>query len=117
MDTVGINKVLGLGRVGKYGVSVQQSPHGTDCARFLLAVPERGHDGQLYTTRLPIEIWGKKASEATTLSAGQLVLVEGRLGKRRTMDDTAWELIVKGFEAVPVLPAAKGGDPRQPSLF
>jgi len=117
MDALGVNRVVVLGRVGKYGVTLQHAQQGADCARFLLNVPERGHDGQIYTTRLPVEIWGRHASEATTLAAGQLVLVEGRLGKRRTMDETSWELIVKAFEAVPVGPMAKGGDPRQASLF
>ena len=114
MDTLGINRVLVLGRVGKYGVSLRQQ--GTDCASFVLAVPECGKDGKTYMTRIPIEIWGEHAHEATTLAAGQLVLVEGRLKKRKRPDEE-WELIVSGFEATPVLPGASGGDPHQPSLF
>jgi Single-stranded DNA-binding protein len=83
---------------------------------FLLAVPECAKDGKTYTTRIPIEIWGKHASEAAALTAGQLVLVEGKLRKRKRPDDE-WELCISGFEAVPVGPTAKSGDPRQPSLF
>jgi hypothetical protein len=89
---------------------------GSECASFLLAVPESGRDGKVYTTRIPIEIWGKHAQEASTLAARQLVLVEGRLRKRKRSDDE-WELCISGFEAVPVGPTAKSGDPRQPSLF
>ena len=62
MGAVGINRVLVLGRVGKYGVSLRQ--HGTDCASFVLAVPECGKDGKTYMTRIPIEIWGTHAHEA-----------------------------------------------------
>jgi single-stranded DNA-binding protein len=79
MGALGINRVLVLGRVGKYGVSLRQQ--GADCASFVLAVPECGKDGKTYLTRIPIEIWGKHAHEATTLAAGQLVLVEGKLKK------------------------------------
>jgi single-stranded DNA-binding protein len=114
MGEVGINRVLILGRVCKYGVSLRQQ--GADCASFLLAVPECGKDGKTYTTRIPIEIWGKHAHEATTLAAGQLVLVEGRLKKRKRPDEE-WELIVSAFAATPVLLAVSGSDPRQPSLF
>jgi single-stranded DNA-binding protein len=114
MGDVGINRVLVLGRVSKYGVALCQQ--GTDCARFVLAVPEAGKDGKTYTTRIPIEIWGKHAHMTTTLAAGQLVLVEGKL-KRRKRPDDEWEFVVSSFEATPVLPATSGSDPRQPSLF
>jgi single-stranded DNA-binding protein len=112
--TVGVNRVLLLGRITTYGVSLRHQ--GSDCASFVLAVPEVGRDGKTYTTRIPIEIWGKHAQDATTLAAGQLVLVDGRLRKRKSLADE-WELVVSGFEAVPVGHAAHGGDPRQASLF
>jgi hypothetical protein len=68
MDALGINRVLVLGRVCKYGVTLRQQ--GSECASFLLAVPECGRDGKVYTTRIPIEIWGTHAQEATRLAAG-----------------------------------------------
>ena len=114
MDALGINRVLVLGRVGKYGVILRQQ--GADCASFVLNIPECGRDGQIYTTRVPIEVWGKHAQEATRLGAGQWVLVEGRMRKRKRPDEE-WELCISAFEAVPVGPVTKGGDPRQPSLF
>src|SRR5262245_39843501 len=52
METVGVNRVVLLGRVTTYGVSLRQ--HGSDCASFLLAVPEAGKDGQTYTIWIPI---------------------------------------------------------------
>ena len=114
MDAVGINRVLLVGWVTTYGVSLRQQ--GPDCASFVLAVPECGKDGKTYITRVPIDIWGSHAQEATTLSAGQLVMVEGKLRKRKRPDDE-WELIVTGFEATPVGAAVAGGDPRQGTLF
>jgi len=114
MDTLGVNRVLLLGRVGKYGGTWRQQ--GTDCTNFLLNVPERGRDGPMYTTRIPIEIWGKHAQEVTRCAAGQLVLIEGKRRRRKRADEE-WKWCVSAFEAVPIGPATTGGDPRQPSLF
>jgi single-stranded DNA-binding protein len=114
MDAVGINRVIVLGRVTKYGVALRQQ--GPDCASFVLAVPECGKDGKAYITRVPIEIWGNRAQDATTLSAGQLVLVEGRLRKRKRPDDE-WEAVISSWEAMPVGPAVAGADPRQGMLL
>jgi single-stranded DNA-binding protein len=113
MDVAGINHVLVLGRVGTYGVSLRhQSP---DCATFLLAVPESGKDGKTYVLRLPVEIWGSCAQDAMTLSAGQLVMVEGKLRRRKRPNDE-WEIVISSFEATPGGPAV-AGDPRQGTLF
>jgi hypothetical protein len=114
MDTVGFLSAQALGRVGKFGVLLKQQ--GTDCASFLLNVPKRGKDGAIYMARLSVEIWGKHAAEAMGLSAGQWVHVEGELRRRKRPDDE-WEWILSAFEAVPVGPAPKDHDPRQPSLF
>ena len=116
MDALGINQVLVLGRVGKYGVALQHTHQGADCASFLLAVPECGRDGKTYVTCLPVEVWGKHAKDATALAAGQLVMVQGKLRKRKRPDDE-WELCISAFQAVPVGPVSNRGDPRQPSLF
>jgi single-stranded DNA-binding protein len=114
MDAVGVNRVLLIGRVTTYGVSLRQQ--GPDCASFILTVPECGKDDKTYITRVPIDIWGSHAQDAMALSAGQLVMVEGKLRKRKRPDDE-WELIVTGFEATPVGAAVAGGDPRQGTLF
>src|SRR5215510_150127 len=105
MDTMGINRVLLVGRVTKYGVSLrQQDP---DCASFVLAVPECGKDGKTYILRLPVEIWGRRAHDALTLTAGQLVLVDGKL-RRRKRPDEEWEVVISSWEATPVGPAVTG---------
>jgi single-stranded DNA-binding protein len=113
MDAIGIHRVVLLGRVGKYGVSLRHQ--GSDCASFLLTIPECGRDGQIYTTRIPVEIWGKHAQDAKTLAPRQLVLVEGRLRKRKRPDDE-WEVGMSSWEATPVGPAVAGADPRQGML-
>jgi hypothetical protein len=113
MDTVGFLSAQALGRVGKYGVSLTHQT--TDCANFLLNVPKKGKDGAIYITRLPVEIWGKHAAEATSLGAGQWVHVEGELRRRKRQDDE-WEWTLSAFAAVPVGPAPTG-DPRQGVLF
>jgi len=114
MDATGVNHVVLLGRVTKPGVALRQTDPA--CASFVLAIPESGKDGKVYVLRLPIEIWGSQAQNATALSAGQLVLVEGRL-RRRKRSDEEWEVIVSSFRAVPVGPAVTGVDPRQGALF
>src|SRR5262245_7345352 len=114
MDAVGVNHVVLIGRVTKYGVSLRQKD--PDCATFVLAIPEPGKDGKVYVLRLPVEIWGSHAQDAMTLSAGQLVMVEGKLRKRKRSDDE-WEVVISSFEARPAGPAVAGGDPRQGALF
>src|SRR5262245_10115603 len=114
MDTVGFLSAQALGRVGKYGVLLKQQ--GTDCASFLLNVPKRGRDGSIYIARIPVEIYGKHASQATGLVAGQWVHVTGELRRRKRPDDD-WEWILTSFEATPVGPVVAGGDPRQGALF
>ena len=96
-----VNRVVLLGTIGKYGVEVHYSTHGTACASFMLLLTEQSADGKSFSTLVPCECWGKKAEAASACEAGQLVLFEGRLAKRKKGE--AWELIVSGFELVPVL--------------
>src|SRR5215471_7445804 len=77
MDTIGFLSAQALGRVGKYGVLLKQQDPA--CVSFLLNVPKRGRDGSIYMARIPVEIYGKRASEAAGLTAGQWVHVEGEL--------------------------------------
>src|SRR5262245_54417632 len=99
METVGVNHMLAVGRIGKYGVTREPSTHGSDCARFLLVIPERGKDNKVYYTRLPVEIWGAQVEATTKLAAGQLVLVDGKLRRRKRPDDE-WDWCLSSFEAV-----------------
>jgi primosomal replication protein N len=102
----GVNRVVLLETIGKYGVDVHYAPSGSPCASFLLVVSEQGQDGKAYPTLIPCECWGKKAEAASELEAGALVLFEGKLAKRKKGE--GWELVVSGFEVQPVLAPALG---------
>src|SRR5215471_8162703 len=114
METTGFLNVQAFGRVGKDGVGLRQD--GTDCAAFLLNVPEQSRDGKHYISRVPVEIWGTHAHETLTLPAGQWVLVTGKLRRRKRPDDE-WAWCVSGCEARAVGPPPSGSAPRQASLF
>ena len=70
----GVNRVILLGTIGKYGVEVRYATSGAACASFTLVVSERGGDGKDYSTLIPCECWGKRAEAAGELEAGQLAL-------------------------------------------
>jgi hypothetical protein len=67
-------------------------------------VSEVGQDGKHYDTFIPCEVWGKKAEATSEFDAGQLVLFEGKLRKRKKGEQ--WELLVCGFEVQPVFSPA-----------
>lgn len=102
----GVNRVVLLGNISKYGVEVRYAPSGTPCASFTLVLSEQGQDGKEHQTLVDCEIWGKKAEAASECEAGQVVLFEGKL-RKRPKGEGQWELIVSGFDLTPVLaPAA-----------
>src|SRR2546430_11481639 len=99
-----VNRVVLLGTIGKYGVTIRYAPTGTPCASFHLVLTEQSADGKYFSTLVPCECWGKKAEAASALDAGQLALFEGKLAKRKKGE--SWELVVSGFELTPVLAPA-----------
>ena len=102
----GVNRVVLLGTLSKYGVTVKYATSGTACASFTLIVTEQGQDGKEHQTLVDCECWGKKAEAAGEYEAGQIVLFEGKL-RKRPKGEGQWEMIVSGFEVTPVLaPAA-----------
>jgi len=101
----GVNRVVLLGTIGKYGVEVRYANSGAPCASFALIVHEQGRDGKTYPALIPCEVWGKKTEAAGEIEAGQLVLFEGKLRKRQKSEGQ-WELIVSGFEVTPLLAPA-----------
>jgi single-stranded DNA-binding protein len=103
-----VNRVVLLGTIGNYGVSVKYATTGTPCASFTLVVREQGQDGKEHATFIECEVWGRKAEAAGELDAGQLCLFEGRLRKRQK-GEGQWELVVSGFELTPVLVPALTG--------
>jgi single-stranded DNA-binding protein len=92
----GLNRVLLVGQVGRYGVELRYHTSGTPCASFMLVVPEQAQDGKWYSTLIPCEVWGKKAEPASELEAGALVCFEGKL--KRQKKGESWELVVSGYE-------------------
>lgn len=95
-----VNRVILLGTIGKHGVEVSFVGSGTAKASFTLVLSEQGSDGRLHETYINCEAWGKKAEAAGELEAGQSVVFEGKLAKRKRGE--IWEVIVSGFEVVPV---------------
>ena len=97
----GINRTILVGVIGKYGVEVRYAASGTPCASFTVAISELGQDGREHTVLIPCEVWGKKAEVAGEVEAGQLVVFEGKLAKRKK-GENQWEMVVSGFELTPV---------------
>lgn len=100
----GVNRVVLLGTIGKYGVEVRYSNSGSPCASFMLVVTEQGQDGKVYATLIPCEVWGKKAEVASEVEAGQLVLFEGKVARRKKGE--SWELVISGCTSQPLLAPA-----------
>lgn len=96
-----VNRVILLGTIGKYGVTVSYVGTGTPRAAFVLVVTELGQDGKEHATLVDCEVWGKKAEAASELDAGCLVVFEGKLRKRQNKEHQ-WEMIVSGFDVTPI---------------
>jgi single-stranded DNA-binding protein len=96
-----INRVILVGTISQYGVTVKYVPSGTACANFSLLLREQGQDGKTHMTYIDCECWGRKAEAAGELDAGQLCLFEGKLARRKKGEQ--WETVVSGFELVPML--------------
>ena len=95
-----VNRVVLLGTIGQYGVTVKYLPSGTPCTSFTLVLREQGQDGKEHATFVECEVYGKKAEAAGERQAGQLVLFEGRLRKVKRGED--WAMVVSGFEVCPI---------------
>ena len=97
----GVNRVILVGTISKYGITVKYATSGTPCASFTLVLSERWSDGKAHPFFVDCECWGKRAEAAGELEAEQVVLFEGRLARRKKGEQ--WETIVAGYELVPVL--------------
>jgi single-stranded DNA-binding protein len=111
MTAGGVNRVVLVGTIGKYGVALRYHPSGTACASFMLVITEEGQEGKWYSTLVPCEVWGKKAEAASELEPGTLVLFEGKLKRQKKGEQ--WELVVSGFEVTAItapVPALTGSN-------
>jgi hypothetical protein len=95
-----VNRVVLLGEIGRYGVTVSYQESGPPRAAFTLVVQDQSQDGKAFHTLVACQIFGKKAAAAGELEAGQLVLFEGKLAKRKKGEQ--WELCVSGYELTPL---------------
>jgi hypothetical protein len=101
-----INKTILLGAVARAGVEVAFLTSGNAKASFTLVLSESGPDGREFTTLVPVEVVGRRAEATGELEAGDLVVIEGKIGKRKRGE--SWELIVTAFDAQPLRAPAGG---------
>src|SRR5262249_22898478 len=95
-----INTVILLGAISKPGVAMRYSQNGSPCANLVLYMEERSVNDQIYTTKVPVEVWGKRAEDVSELPAGQLVTIHDKL--KRAKKNEVWETLVTTFDATPV---------------
>jgi single-stranded DNA-binding protein len=100
-----VNQCILLGAIDKRGVEMRFATNGSPVAAFTLVLTEVWSDNQEYTTYIPVEIIGKKAETASELEAGQVVLLEGRLTRRKKKEDH-WETLVSAWDVTPISTAA-----------
>ena len=96
-----VNRVILVGTISKYGVTVKYAPSGTPCASFALALSEQGQDRKVHTLFQDCAVWGRRAESISELEAGQLCLFEGKLARRKKGEQ--WEMIVSGFDLTPIM--------------
>jgi primosomal replication protein N len=97
----GVNKVILVGTISKYGVTVRYAGSGTPCAAFALELREQDRDGKVHTLFQDCEVWGRRAEAASEIEAGQFCLFEGKLSRRKRGE--TWETVVSGLDLTPIL--------------
>jgi len=78
-----VNRVVLLGQISKFGVTVKYAQSGTPCATFALMLSEQRQGSKPHAIFVDCDVWGKKAESAGELAAGQLCVFEGRLARRK----------------------------------
>ena len=89
-----VNRVVLVGTMGKYGVSLRYAPSGAPCASFSLVCTEQGPEGKYFSTLIPCEVWGKRAEASSEIEAGECVLFEGKVSRRKKGEQ--WEFVITG---------------------
>lgn len=103
MPSASINFCAILGRVSDRGMTLSFTTNGAAKAVGTLIVTETRPDGRESQSYIDVTIWGKKAEEASTIAAGTLALMQGKLKSFKT-DAGQWKTGVEGFELTPVTP-------------
>src|SRR5215468_10749066 len=101
-----------LGTLGPKGVTMTSTSNGAACASLELHLSEPGANGKEFTTRIDCQCFGKRAEAASAIPPGTAVLFEGKLAKRKGKNDQ-WEVVVSGFELVPMTSSPTPGDDSQ----
>ena len=82
-----INKVLLCGRVTAEGCRLTYTAGATPHCTFTLLLEEASKQGHTYKLYIPVDLFGDKAEQAAeTLTAGDLVLVDGKLQWKSWLD-------------------------------
>jgi hypothetical protein len=98
------NKVVLLGTVGDRGVTVRPQQEGTMQASFLLKLVETTEGGKTFTSYQSIECYGRALATAEGLHPGDVVLLDGKLRRRRVGE--AWDTCVVALSLQRVQAAA-----------
>jgi single-stranded DNA-binding protein len=80
---VDLNKATIIGRITSAGPKMAYTQQGTPMLSFWLEVSERGKDGKVFTSYIPVEITGKLSEDiAESIEAGDELLIDGKLKYR-----------------------------------
>jgi single-strand DNA-binding protein len=106
-----INKVILCGRVTADGCRLTYTVDATPHCSFTLLLEEVSKQGHTYKLYIPVDLFGDKAEQAAELvSAGDLVLVDGKLQWKSWVDkqgEKQGRLVVLAWKLEkPVVPAA-----------
>lgn len=92
-----LNRVTLIGTTGKYGFSLKTNSNGTTSASGSITISEQGKDGKAFESFYPVEVFGQHAARASDLQPGTLILIEGKLGKRKGKDGQ-YETIISCYD-------------------
>jgi single-stranded DNA-binding protein len=82
-----INKVLLVGQVADAGPKLSYTSEGTPECHLTLLLQETGKSGQVYKLFVPVEVYSAHGEwTAEHVNAGDVVLVDGKLKWKSTID-------------------------------
>lgn len=97
------NRVIMLGQIGDKGVTVRPQEGGAMVGSFLLKLTESNDAGRTFTAYHAVECYGKALSVAETLEAGDTILVDGKLRRRKLEHPERWDTVVLALSLTKVV--------------